>query len=160
LFAIQATAHPAPIPQEAAGSCRRHPPIPAGQEHKALLAPQIPAQSRLARNYQDRPVTPEVAGSSPVAPVENILQIGIFRCLSWRRRPPASRRPPALIPHGRSAASRTPKVLQTGIFCAGLGARRATRSSVIPRRSRSRITVLRIVAAARQHNSANTWRLG
>jgi hypothetical protein len=27
-----------------------------------------------------RPVTPEVAGSSPVAPVENILQIGIF-CL-------------------------------------------------------------------------------
>ncbi len=37
-----------------------------------------------------RPVTPEVAGSSPVAPVENILQIGIFCCPSRRNRPPAS----------------------------------------------------------------------
>jgi hypothetical protein len=36
-----------------------------------------------------RPVTPEVAGSIPVVPVENILQIGSFRCLCWRERPPA-----------------------------------------------------------------------
>src|ERR671919_591091 len=51
-----------------------------------------------------RPVTPEVAGSSPVAPARNILQIRSFCCPSRRERPPASRRPPALIPHGRSAA--------------------------------------------------------
>src|SRR5918995_6282205 len=31
--------------------------------------PEIPAYSRSARKRQDRPVTPEVAGSSPVAPV-------------------------------------------------------------------------------------------
>jgi hypothetical protein len=48
--------------------------------------------------------------------------IGIFCCRSWHRRPPASRRPPALIPHGRSAVSRMPKVLQTGIFRRRFGA--------------------------------------
>jgi hypothetical protein len=37
-----------------------------------------PAYPRSARKGHDRPVTPEVAGSSPVAPVANILQIGIF----------------------------------------------------------------------------------
>jgi hypothetical protein len=31
---------------------------------------EIPARSRSARNHQDRPVTPEVAGSSPVTPVQ------------------------------------------------------------------------------------------
>jgi hypothetical protein len=41
-----------------------------------------------------RPVTPEVAGSSPVAPVENILQISVFCCRSWRRR----RRSPTGLP--------------------------------------------------------------
>ena len=45
-----------------------------------------------------RPVTPEVAGSSPVAPVKD-LQIGIFCCLTRRKRPPASIHP-AHIPHG------------------------------------------------------------
>jgi len=40
-----------------------------------------------------RPVTPEVAGSIPVAPVENILQIGIFCCLA-RRGDRRSRRKP------------------------------------------------------------------
>jgi hypothetical protein len=39
---------------------------------------EIPAQSRLARKRQDRPVTPEVAGSSPVAPAKNTLQIRVF----------------------------------------------------------------------------------
>jgi hypothetical protein len=33
------------------------------------LSPAIPAYPRLTRNQHDRPVTPEVAGSSPVAPV-------------------------------------------------------------------------------------------
>jgi hypothetical protein len=37
---------------------------------------------RRALRCLTRPVTPEVAGSSPVAPAENILQIGIFRCRS------------------------------------------------------------------------------
>src|SRR5581483_4803946 len=51
------------------------PEIPAGTrsspQHgapKALLSPGIPAYRRSTRKRQDRPVTPEVAGSSPVAP--------------------------------------------------------------------------------------------
>jgi hypothetical protein len=47
--------------------------------------------------HDRRPVTPEVAGSSPVAPVK-FLQTGIFCWLTWRKRPPASLHP-ALIPH-------------------------------------------------------------
>jgi hypothetical protein len=43
---------------------------PQGEVRNALLAPGIPAYPRLARKHQDRPVTPEVAGSSPVAPVK------------------------------------------------------------------------------------------
>jgi hypothetical protein len=57
-------------------SRRRSPEAPAGPRRtpqddgwKALLAPVIPADSRPDRRDQDRPVTPEVAGSSPVAPV-------------------------------------------------------------------------------------------
>jgi hypothetical protein len=42
---------------------------PQGHGEEALLSPGIPAYSRPSRNNQDRPVTPEVAGSSPVAPV-------------------------------------------------------------------------------------------
>ena len=61
-----------------------------------LLAPVIRAYPRPARKSQDRPVTPEVAGSSPVAPVENTLQIGIFCCQGWRDRPPAFRTGQAL----------------------------------------------------------------
>ena len=38
----------------------------------------IPADPRSAQKCHDRPVTPEVAGSSPVAPVENVLQIGFL----------------------------------------------------------------------------------
>ena len=51
---------------EAPADPRRSPQITATE---ALLTPVIPAYPRPARNYQDRPVTPEVAGSSPVAPV-------------------------------------------------------------------------------------------
>jgi hypothetical protein len=56
-----------------------------------------------------RPVTPEVAGSSPVAPAENILQIAIF--VAWlganERRLPGR---PALIPQ------QVEKGLFAGIF--------------------------------------------
>jgi hypothetical protein len=57
------------IPQEAFGSSRRHPRIPAMPEAKDLLKVGISADPRSPRKSQDRPVTPEVAGSSPVAPV-------------------------------------------------------------------------------------------
>jgi hypothetical protein len=39
---------------------------------------EIPAHSRSARNHQDRPVTPEVAGSSPVAPVKSLQIVYVF----------------------------------------------------------------------------------
>jgi hypothetical protein len=61
--------HPAYIPQEAPGDPRPHPRIPQRRGRKALLSPGIPAYPRAARKRHDRPVTPEVAGSSPVAPV-------------------------------------------------------------------------------------------
>ena len=62
----------------------RSPQIPASarqspQSHggNVLLVPGIPAYPRPPRKDQDRPVTPEVAGSSPVAPVK-IPVNGIF----------------------------------------------------------------------------------
>ena len=45
---------------------------PQGQGRKALLTAGIRADPRSARNDHDRPVTPEVAGSSPVAPVKSL----------------------------------------------------------------------------------------
>jgi hypothetical protein len=61
-----------------AGGRRRLPQAPAeprkGDGWKALLAPVVPADPRPDRRDQDWPVTPEVAGSSPVAPVK-VLQI-------------------------------------------------------------------------------------
>ena len=42
---------------------------PQDEVRDALLMPGIPAYPRLGRKLRDRPVTPEVAGSSPVAPV-------------------------------------------------------------------------------------------
>src|SRR5918999_1561909 len=69
LFATWATAHPALIPHEAPGNPRPHPRIPAMMRAQALLTRQIPAYPRSGRKHHDRPVTPEVAGSSPVAPV-------------------------------------------------------------------------------------------
>src|SRR6266511_1629550 len=64
-FAKETTNHPAYIPREVAGSSRKSPPIPA--------------YPRSARKSHDRPVTPEVAGSSPVAPVKRPAN-GIFCC--------------------------------------------------------------------------------
>jgi len=43
---------------------------PQDEAGKLLLTAGIPAYPRPARKRQDRPVTPEVAGSSPVAPVK------------------------------------------------------------------------------------------
>ena len=50
---------------------------------KTLLLPVIPAYCRSGRKRHDRPVTPEVAGSSPVAPVKTcksasfVVRIGV-----------------------------------------------------------------------------------
>jgi hypothetical protein len=88
-FAIKATTHPALIPQEVNGTSRTAPRIPARLESESPLTAEIPAYPRPPRKRHDRPVTPEVAGSSPVAPVENVLEMGIFCCLSGRKRPPA-----------------------------------------------------------------------
>jgi hypothetical protein len=95
-FTSTATTHPALIPHEAPGSSRRCPPIPATQWPKGLLTAEIPAYPRSTRKRHDRPVTPEVAGSSPVAPAK-VLQIGTFCCRLGPKRPPASFHP-ALIP--------------------------------------------------------------
>jgi hypothetical protein len=75
-LAFLTTLHPAHIPQGVAGSPRQPPAMPATPDRKVPLSAVIPAYSRSGRNHHDRPVTPEVAGSSPVAPVENTLQIG------------------------------------------------------------------------------------
>jgi hypothetical protein len=45
-------------------------PSPQAPERKELLWRRIPAYHRSTRKCHDRPVTPEVAGSSPVAPVK------------------------------------------------------------------------------------------
>ncbi len=44
--------------------------FPQHQERKALVTAGIPGYPRSGRKRHDRPVTPEVAGSSPVAPVK------------------------------------------------------------------------------------------
>jgi hypothetical protein len=90
---IETTPHPALIPHEAAGSSRQYPRIPATAGRKILHLPEIPAYPRPGRKRQDRPVTPEVAGWSPVAPVsatgrertssrepESTLRVPIRRC--------------------------------------------------------------------------------
>ena len=61
--------HPAHVPQEVAECPGSHPASPQDDGRTAPLSLRIPAQSRPGRRHQDRPVTPEVAGSSPVAPV-------------------------------------------------------------------------------------------
>jgi hypothetical protein len=43
---------------------------PVRSTRKCLLQPVIPGRSRLYRSRPYRPVTPEVAGSSPVAPIK------------------------------------------------------------------------------------------
>ena len=88
-LANETTAYPALIPHEAAASSRRRPAIPHWQGRKVLLTAGIPADSRSARKRRDRPVTPEVAGSSPVAPALKVPARGGF---SFRRSLPARSR--------------------------------------------------------------------
>jgi hypothetical protein len=57
-----------------------------------------------------------IAGSSPVAPVENILQIRIFCCRFWRDRPPAFQPVTPLIPPANPNAVRDVKGLQITMF--------------------------------------------
>jgi hypothetical protein len=73
----ETTLHPAHIPHELGGAPAGARKSPQRKGRNALVSPVIPAYSRPDRRYQDRPVTPEVAGSSPVAPVKS-LQIGLF----------------------------------------------------------------------------------
>ena len=75
---LKATRHPAHIPQEVAASSRPPPRIPATPIFESPRSrTQIAANPRPSRKRHDRPVTPEVAGSSPVAPV-NFLQNASF----------------------------------------------------------------------------------
>ncbi len=66
-FAEATTTHPALIPREVPATSRTGPRIPATLEPEDLLTAVIPADPRATRKRHDRPVTPEVAGSSPVA---------------------------------------------------------------------------------------------
>ena len=78
------TAYPAQIPKEAAESSRRCPASPQARRRKALLSRVIPPSRHPARERQDRPVTPEVADSSPVAPVHTFsLENHAVSCLIW-----------------------------------------------------------------------------
>src|SRR5439155_19116268 len=88
---------------------------PQRHGRKALLWPVIPAYPRSARKRHDRPVTPEVAGSSPVAPVKD-LRVGLFSCPCRRKRTPVfcdpvlilpgcSRRKPCVAAKARSASA-------------------------------------------------------
>jgi hypothetical protein len=54
------------MPPEALAEARKS---PQSQESKDLFTRRTPAYPRLAPKSPDRPVTPEVAGSSPVAPM-------------------------------------------------------------------------------------------
>jgi hypothetical protein len=69
---MQKTSRPALIPQEPAGVSRPR--------------TAIPAYRRSARKRQDRPVTPEAAGSSPVAPVTADAPPTELTCLRTARR--------------------------------------------------------------------------
>ncbi len=63
----RATHVPHRLCRAAAGRSRSQ---PGRSARKCLLKPVIPGRSRLCRSSPYRPVTPEVAGSSPVAPVK------------------------------------------------------------------------------------------
>jgi hypothetical protein len=97
-LAIETTPHLALIPHEPAGSSRQYPRIPATERREVLLLPEIPANPRPGRKRHDRPVTPEVAGSSPVAPVKSCKSgCSVAGLGASDRQTPAH---PAEIPHG------------------------------------------------------------
>jgi hypothetical protein len=64
-----AAEHPAHIPREVGGSPRRRPAIRVGQRTKSPALATNPRLARASPGKPSRAVTPEVAGSSPVAPV-------------------------------------------------------------------------------------------
>src|SRR6266576_1510544 len=71
--------------------------FPQHQERKALVTAGIPGYSRSARKRHDRPVTPEVGGSSPVASVSQnacksnsfVVCLGANSCSRFGRLLPA-----------------------------------------------------------------------
>jgi hypothetical protein len=74
-----------------AGARRKLPLSPANPRNAGVGEPcsreEIPAYPRSARKRQDRPVTPEVAGSSPVAPAKMPAKLHLlFLCCLSRRR--------------------------------------------------------------------------
>ena len=82
-----------------AGGRRKLPPTPANPRKASVEKARShgdPRLSPLIPNHQDRPVTPEVAGSSPVAPVKVPANRHLLS--------PLDRRPflhPAWIPHAK-----------------------------------------------------------
>jgi hypothetical protein len=66
-----------------AGGRRKLPPVPANPRNDRVESPAHGGNPGLSPLLPESPrpaCTPEVAGSSPVAPVKTILQIGIFCC--------------------------------------------------------------------------------
>jgi hypothetical protein len=114
---------------------------PQGHGEAALLSPVIPAYSGPARTYQDRPVTPEVAGSSPVAPVENILQMAFFCCPIRRKRPPVS-----------FDAALIPQVTKKALACRGFRSSR-DRSQTPHPAPRASCDVIRLVSSQRAYRA-------
>jgi hypothetical protein len=69
LISVERTPHPADIPRESTKAPANARQSPQATLRKAVLLQGVPVHTRPARKHQDRSVTPEVAGSSPVAPV-------------------------------------------------------------------------------------------
>src|SRR5215207_11120686 len=148
-FASKATYIPCSSRGRSPDTPRPRPPIPATAEWKGLLLRQIPAYPRSARKRQDRPVTPEVAGSSPVASV-NYLQISIFCCRDRRNRPPASSHP-AEIPHPNQPQIAARSLLYPRITAIKTTGRKSRRSSFPkPARRRAAMRAFRNAGAVRR----------
>jgi hypothetical protein len=96
-----------------AGGPRKLPLAPAHPRTHAKQCPLfagIPAYTRSARKRHDRPVTPEVAGSSPVAPIKLPANRLVFARLDRRLL-----YHPALIPLEKSPAYPAPRLRSPGI---------------------------------------------
>jgi hypothetical protein len=124
-----------PSGSKRAANVRNHSAQPCGLDEKPNPRNRMNGATRSQLSFTSRswkcPVTPEVAGSSPVAPVlEKCLQITIFCCLGGRL--------PALGGSNRAAdptAFTSPKYLQIAYF------RRSARSKSAPTCERLRFIV-------------------
>ena len=136
LVTTRATNHPALIPHEVPAGARKRRAIPAKRGAKRparagnpRLSPPRPEASRPACHAGGR-------GSRPVAPVENMLQIGVFCCLFWRNRPPAFRP----VTHSSRTRIRTPpdsvKPCKSPCSVAGHGVRVLGHPAAIPQVNR------------------------